>query len=378
MSGFKKATRTQAKARIAIAGPSGSGKTMTALEIARGLVGPKGRIGVIDTEKDSASLYADEYDFDTLTFDPPFDPLRYVKAMELAEEQGFDCLIIDSITHEWNGTGGVQEMVDAAKGRMRTNNAMMAWAEVTPKHNAFIDKMVRINCHLIATMRSKTSYEISRDSSGTTTVTKLGLAPIQREGVEYEFTVYGDLDLNHRLTITKSRMRALQDKQFHQPDASLGRKIAEWLGSAEAQVEEEGTSDGNAGVGSPPSEPSSSPDQSGESAPKNAREPAEPKAEGALTREGGGAEQERASGSPSASPRPEDERLSPEGLIDRYGWASPKGVKQAARKVAIERKKGDKVPIEPDKFVEQAEDNPEFYIAVVDFIQAQAQERMDV
>lgn len=268
MGGFKKAVRTQAKARIAIAGPSGSGKTMTALKIARGLVGPGGKIAVIDTEKNSASLYADVTDFDTLDFAPPFQPRRYIKALELAEENGYDAIIVDSISHEWNGSGGVQEMVDAVLRRLKTSNTMLGWKEVTPQHNEFVDKLVRTDAHLIATVRSKTAYEIDKDDKGRTTVKKLGLAPIQREGLEFEFTVFADMDLNHSLTVTKSRMAALQDKTIHHPDESLGRKIAEWLGTAEAlqpAQPEPGDAATGDGAGAQPSVETSPPVEEGTS-----------------------------------------------------------------------------------------------------------------
>src|SRR5687767_9200516 len=103
---FSKAQRKQAKLRLAIAGPAGSGKTWGALEIARGL---GGRIAVIDTERGSASLYSERVEFDSLDLGPPFTSERYIEAIRSAEKAGYDILLIDSITHEWNGSGGCCE-----------------------------------------------------------------------------------------------------------------------------------------------------------------------------------------------------------------------------------------------------------------------------
>ena len=228
---FQKASRRQAKARICIAGPSGSGKTFTALQIARGIVGPEGRIALIDTEKGSASLYADEFEFDVLELAPPFAPETYIAAIEAAEQGGYDVVVIDSMSHEWNGSGGILQIVDEITARKK-GGGRDAWKDATPRHTRFLETIVRSSCHVVATVRSKTAYEWTGAE-----VKKLGLEPIQRDELEYEFTIYGSLDRDHRLDIQKSRMRGLQDAMIHKPDHTLGEKIAQWLSSAEAQVQ---------------------------------------------------------------------------------------------------------------------------------------------
>jgi len=146
---FKPAVKEKLKCRLAIEGPSGSGKTYSALLLARGLVGEYGKIAMIDTEQQSGKLYADLTPFDHATLEQPYTPERYIALIHMAEKS-YDCLIIDSISHEWMGTGGILEMHDALPGNSYTN-----WAKVNPRHNKFIETILRSQCHVIATMRSK-------------------------------------------------------------------------------------------------------------------------------------------------------------------------------------------------------------------------------
>lgn len=152
---FTRAVRKQAKLRLAVAGPAGSGKTTAALEIATGLC-PGGRIAVIDTERGSAALYSDRYRFDTLELGPPFSPERFIEAIHVAEKAGYDVLIIDSASHEWNGSGGCIDINDALAAARFKGNTWSAWSETTPRHRAFLDSMMQSPLHIIATMRSKT------------------------------------------------------------------------------------------------------------------------------------------------------------------------------------------------------------------------------
>ena len=150
---FTKAVRQKAKLRLALTGPSGSGKTYGALMIAKGI---GGKIAVIDTEKGSASLYSHIADFDVLELDPPYTPERFIEALNAAESAGYSVLVLDSITHEWSGVGGCLELVDeVAKARYR-GNSWSAWNDITPRHRAFLDALMRSSMHVVATMRSKT------------------------------------------------------------------------------------------------------------------------------------------------------------------------------------------------------------------------------
>lgn len=211
MSNFVRATKKAVRARIAFDGPSGAGKTWTALEWAR-VLGEK--IAVVDTERGSASLYSDKFEFDVLEIGPPFHPDRFVEALRSAEKAGYEVFVIDSLSHLWEGEGGVLDIADAAGARAQ-GNSWAGWKAATPTLRHLIDVILASDLHVIVTMRSKTEWtqEEYTDSKGNrkTRPKRLGMAPVMRAGMEYEFTVVGDLDLEHRMTISKSRCDALSD-----------------------------------------------------------------------------------------------------------------------------------------------------------------------
>jgi KaiC/GvpD/RAD55 family RecA-like ATPase len=225
---FTKATKEKLKARIALMGPPGSGKTMSALEIAQGL---GNRIAVIDTEHASASLYADLYDFDCCPISN-FHPNNYIKAIKAADEAGYDVLIIDSLSHAWAGEGGVMDVVDNS----RNKNKYASWAEGTKLQNQLVNAMLSCSAHLIVTMRTKMAYEQQVGSDGKKSVVKLGMAPVQRDGVEYEFTIVADIDTDHRLTVTKSRYSELQDVTLDKATPEFGQRILAWLDQGETPI----------------------------------------------------------------------------------------------------------------------------------------------
>lgn len=233
---FQKATRRKAKLRLGIAGPSGSGKTLGALMIAKGI---GGRIAVIDTERDSASLYAEPMrladrtvftppPFDTLNLEPPYTPERFIEAIRSAE--AYDILIIDSTTAEWSGMGGCLELVDSVSKAKFGGNSYMAWSAITPRHRAFLDAMLRCPMHIIATMRSKTETAQVEDG-GKKKVVKLGMKTEQRDGVEYEFTTVLDIIHDgHFATASKDRTGLfVGDPQRISEDT--GRRLLDWLES---------------------------------------------------------------------------------------------------------------------------------------------------
>lgn len=224
MSGFRKATKAQAKLRMAITGPSGSGKTFTALSVASAL----GHIAVIDTERGSASKYADLFDFDVLEL-TEYHPRNYIDAIQAARDGGYDVLIIDSLSHAWTGQGGVLELVDRAAKRSQTQNSFAAWRDVTPLHNQLVDTILGTSLHIIATMRSKTEYVLEKDDRGRTSPRKVGLAPVQRDGMEYEFDVVAEMDMENNLLISKSRCIPLTNVVINRPDVRLGETLKEWL-----------------------------------------------------------------------------------------------------------------------------------------------------
>lgn len=221
---FKRATKTQSRLRLALIGPSGSGKTYTAIKIGTEL---GGKIAVIDTERGSASKYADEFSFDAAEL-ASFDPRYYTAAIKEADAAGYDVLIIDSLSHAWAGVGGALELVDKAKARSQSGNSFTAWKDVTPLHNQLVDTILQSRCHVIVTMRAKTEYVMEADARGKQTPRKVGLAPIQRDGMEYEFDIVADVDLDHRFIVSKTRCKAL-DAGVIQNAEGVAETLRAWL-----------------------------------------------------------------------------------------------------------------------------------------------------
>lgn len=218
---IKKAVKQQLKMRLALTGPSGSGKTYTALSIATAM---GGRIGVIDSERSSASRYADEFDFDVIELEH-FSPDSYMKALRLFDAAGYENIIIDSLTHAWNAEGGI---LDIANGKFS------GWKDATPAHNALVSAILSSKAHVITTMRSKTEYQVDTDDkTKRQTVKKLGTAPIQKDGVEYEFDIVGDLDWSHTMSISKTRCRVIDGKVFRNPGAEFAGVVAAWLNTGD-------------------------------------------------------------------------------------------------------------------------------------------------
>jgi hypothetical protein len=228
MSRFQKATRKQLKLRMALVAPTGGGKTYTALVVA-GFLGQ--RVAVIDTENRSASKYVGEPgipDFDVLELDS-YAPRNYVEAIKEAEREGYDVIIVDGVTQAWSGKDGALEMVDKAAKRSSSGNSFTAWRDVTPQHNALVEALVQCKSHLIVTMRAKMEYVMDEDSRGKKTPRKVGMAPVQRDGLEYEFDVVGDLDVEHNLMISKTRCSALDGVVMNKPGRELAEKLKLWL-----------------------------------------------------------------------------------------------------------------------------------------------------
>ena len=223
-----RATKRRAKLRLGMSGPAGSGKTYSALLIASGL---GGRIGMIDTEHGSGDLYADllPEGYDVLSLTPPFTPARYIEAIRAFEQAGVDTIIVDSLSHAWAGEGGSLDR--QGKIADKSGNSWQAWRQVTPEHNALVEALLQSPCHIIATMRAKTEYVQEKDErTGRQVVRKIGLAPVMRDGIEYEFTTFLELDVQHMAFVGKDRTR-LFDGTIFKPDADTGRQLLGWLDS---------------------------------------------------------------------------------------------------------------------------------------------------
>jgi hypothetical protein len=223
---LQKATRKKVKLRLGLSAVSGGGKTYSALLLAKGLVGDLSKVAVIDTENGSASLYAHLGEFSTIELSAPYTPERYIEAIQACEAAEIECIIIDSITHEWDGKGGVIDISNSMTGNSFTN-----WAKLTPRHQAFIDAILQSPCHIITTVRRKQDYEMTKDSSGKTKVEKAGLKEVTREGFEYELTVNFNLDEKHNCTASKDRTGLFMDKPQFTISEATGRTIIEWCES---------------------------------------------------------------------------------------------------------------------------------------------------
>lgn len=223
---FKPATKKSSRLRMAIDGPAGSGKTFTGLRFAHAL---GQRIAVIDTEHGSASKYLGEspdgvpFAFDVVE-PTAFSPSEYTQLIEMAGKAGYDVLLIDSLSHAWEGKDGALELVDRKGG-----NSFTAWKDVTPLHRRMVEAILASPCHVVATMRSKVEYVLEEDSRGKKVPRRVGMAPVQRAGMEYEFDLYCSMDLSHTLTVSKSRCRAVTDAVVVSPGAAFVVPVLTWL-----------------------------------------------------------------------------------------------------------------------------------------------------
>lgn len=222
---IRPAERTQAKIKLALQGPSGSGKTYSALLLAYGLVNDWSKVAVIDTENHSADLYAHLGGYNVLSLSKPFNPERYIDAIDLCEKSGIEVIIIDSISHEWDGSGGILEV----HGNM-TGNSFTNWNKVTPRHNSFTQKILQTQCHIIGTIRTKQDYVLS-EKNGKAVPEKIGLKGITRDGMDYEFTIVLDIDLKHLATASKDRTGLFMDKPSFTIQSETGRILQQWCSS---------------------------------------------------------------------------------------------------------------------------------------------------
>lgn len=240
---LRKAKRSQAYLKLGISAPSGGGKTLGALLVAYGMLKEKykgmpdgeiwGKIAVIDTENGSGELYVgSEVDdvkigeYNAITITAPFEVEKYTRAVKLCEEAGMEVCIIDSMTHAWSGEGGLLEQQgNVAK---RSGNSYTAWRDITPQHNTFVSTILQCPMHVIGTMRAKQEYAQEKNDNGKTVVRKLGMEPEQRKGMEYEFTVFFDVDSEHTAFGSKDRT-SMFDQKYFRITPETGRKIMRWL-----------------------------------------------------------------------------------------------------------------------------------------------------
>lgn len=234
---FKPATKSQIKLRMAILGPAGAGKTFTMLRM---LCAMGKRVAVIDTEHNSAEKYGDLFKFDTLDLSlmpGKFSVDNYISAINAAVAKGYDALGIDSLSHAWAGPGGLLEYVDKTAQATKSGSTFGAWRHATPKHNLLVDTMLAAPLHLITTMRVKMEHVQEKNASGKTEIRKVGMQPIQRDGLEYEFDVIGDIDQQQMMSISKTRCAKLKGELIHEPGEALAQTLLAWANSGAPRQE---------------------------------------------------------------------------------------------------------------------------------------------
>jgi len=224
---FKKAIRSARKLRLAIAAPSGGGKTYSALRIAKGIVQAEGgKIAFIDTENNSASLYSHIFDFDVVNVEPLFNIKDFNDAIELAKENGYNVLIIDSSSHAWKQ---VLDIVDKVTAGSPSKNSYTSWRTGTSIMDKWLQNVLFYPGHVIFCMRSKMEYVMIQNEKGKSDVEKIGLAPVMRNEIEYEFDLMLDGNTDHYFKVTKSRYDKFSDQIIEKPDERFGKELIEWL-----------------------------------------------------------------------------------------------------------------------------------------------------
>jgi len=230
---IRKAERRKAKLRLGFAGASGSGKTASSLLVAFGITGDWSKIGFVDTENGSGELYVGktiagcrigEYVYGRI--ESPFTIPKYLEAIKALEGAGCEVIIIDSLSHAWAGEGGLMDK----QGKLadRGGNSYTAWRTITPEHNSLVEAILQSKAHILAGVRAKTEYVQEKDANGKSVVRKVGMAPVFRDGIEYEFTVFFDLAADHTAQASKDRTN-LFDGLIFKPTVETGKSLLEWL-----------------------------------------------------------------------------------------------------------------------------------------------------
>lgn len=231
---IQKAQRKQAKLRIGLSGPSGSGKTYSGLLVARGLASAWDKVLLIDTENGSGELYSNLGDYNVISLSAPYTPERYIEAIRAGENAGMEVIVIDSVTHEWDGEGGCLQLNEMLAASKYKGNTWSAWSETTPRHQKFLDAITASSCHVITTVRNKVETVMGEDKK----VKKVGTKEVQRDGFEYELTVNFNIDRDtHRVTASKDRTNLFDKRDPFLLDTKIGEELAAWNAGGAVDVD---------------------------------------------------------------------------------------------------------------------------------------------
>lgn len=234
---IRKATREQIYTKIALMGSSGSGKSYSALRLAVGmqkklekLLGRPAKILMANTEGSRGLYYANEFEYDIADIEAPYTPEVFIELIDDAVEAGYDILIMDSVSPEWEGKGGCLEM-HAMLGSKVTD-----WKSISPRHDKFLDAIEKSPIHIIATLKGKDQYEIDKDEKGKVSVKKLGLGTRQREGFEYRFTCTFSIDQKtHLASAQKDNTHIFENSAGELLSEAFGERIIDWANSSDIE-----------------------------------------------------------------------------------------------------------------------------------------------
>jgi hypothetical protein len=222
---IRTAQRKQSKLRIGLSSPSGGGKTYSALLLAKGLTKDWKKIGMIDSENGRGDIYSDFGDYQIMSLKPPFTPEAYIEAIRAFEQAGVDVIIVDSVTHEWDGEGGCLQINEKLANLKFRGNSWAAWSETTPRHQKFLDAITSSKCHVITTVRNKVDTNMNEGK-----VKKVGVKEIQREGFEYELTVNFNIDReSHEVMASKDNTQLFEGKDPFVITEKTGKLLSKWV-----------------------------------------------------------------------------------------------------------------------------------------------------
>jgi len=226
------ADRAGAHLLIQLYGPPRSGKTYTALRIARGMVGPKGKIGVLDTESGRARLYSDKVPggFAVGELTPPYTPRRYLEAIEEFLRYGVDILVVDSFSHCWEGPGGVLEMADQAEESGR--KGLAKWLGPKRDYKKLVSFLLSTRLHMILCSRAKQPI-VEAVVNGEKALVTQPWEPIQDKRLKYEMTIVVPMSLDggyetdpDRLKVPGGLAHLFRGELL---DETTGMAIAAWV-----------------------------------------------------------------------------------------------------------------------------------------------------